>query len=153
MKGNWASSAKLHENFGSDNISIEKAMADYGVEKVGVIDFETRTPIADVEHLRRCKTCSLLKEISKFSSQVKNGKTYYLKECKECAYKKRSGKAVGNEVDEQLMADAPFIAAMRLLDQEPKALALLIKHFRNDFQKLYEEEKKRIQSNPILTST
>jgi hypothetical protein len=44
------------------------------------------------------------------------------------------------------LGNAPIVAAVRLFDERPEALALIIKHFRQDFERLYNEEREIILS-------
>lgn len=54
----------------------------------------------------------------------------------------RFAAAIPNDV-----ADAPIFAAIRLMASNPEALALIIKHYRKDFERFYEEERSKSDAN------
>ncbi len=97
---------------------------------------------------RRCKKCKTVKPLDKFPSQFKKdrNKTYYLHTCKACRGTNVSNRKAAQvyENAQEDLANAPIVAAVKLMDEHPEALALVIKHFRKDFERIYLAERERI---------
>lgn len=149
MSKDWASSARFHHMFGEAKVeSVDSVLVDYGLKPTGFP--EDRTVVDVSEEIRRCKTCSKFLPLSGFSSQVKvrkgESKRYYNRECKACRAahmaNERREMAGTRKWYQQEVADAPIVAAVKLFEEHPEALALIIKHFRVPFTELYEAEKK-----------
>lgn len=141
----WATSARFHHAFGDvKEHSIETVLEDYGLPPTGF--GEDRTHFDVSEEIRRCKTCEMVKPLVDFAFQTKRvrgeEKRYHDWECRACkkAKTKKSPAASGKQLQKDL-ADAPILAAVRLMDDHPEALALLIKHFKQDFVLHYQHER------------
>lgn len=146
----WATSARFHDSDSFQNRekgTVEDVLIDYGLPPTGFV--EDRTTFDVSEEIRRCRTCEMMKPIGEYSHQTKvvggKSKTYYGLECRPCKkQKKETGKEeIHTKGFRKAMADAPMVAAVRLLDDRPEALALLIKHFKSDFVKFYELERQK----------
>ena len=100
---------------------------------------------------RVCKWCDEEKNISvshcDFPFQ-RRGKGSFRHVCNDCRREyeaeRRRKKPGPRKLYPQEMEAAPRVAAMQLLEEDPRALALLMKHHRKRFEELYYEERKRV---------
>ncbi len=145
-KGNWASSAKLHAEYRKgETTTMGRVLKDYALPAP-----ESEGTEYSVEELRKCKKCRVVKPLEQFPSQFKKdrNKTYHLHVCKPCrnlgANNKKLEQIKLNAAED--LANAPVVAAVKLFDEHPEALALIIKHFRVDFERIYNAEREAIMS-------
>lgn len=123
MRSSWATSAKLHHLYNTEKEqSIATVLTDYGIEN----------DVKDTKNSEKYGMCNLCRNIKPIDNFIING--FKSSVCLSCC-----------EAPEKISSqEAPILAAVRLLRMEPKSLALLIKHFRKEFEKLYNEEKEKL---------
>lgn len=131
-RSSWATSARLHHFYNeTKETTLEKVLSDYGLP-ITVTEVERST--TSTNELIRCESCMNFKDSGEFRIDDDT-----LRVCKPCL----SAQFGSKDNSEKSLADVPIVAAVRLLEEQPESMAILIKHFRKDFEKFLNQEREK----------
>jgi hypothetical protein len=129
--------------------SWDSVLDDYGIDPA--ITPEEMEARKRWEGERECKWCGDIKIISPIHCDFpfqRRGKGSFRHVCNDCRRdyeaERRRNKPGPRKLYKQEMEAAPRVAALQLLEAEPEALALLIKHFKKPFEAFYYAERDRV---------